>query len=152
MADGQNLRLNLLHVDSKDVTMIQRLDIKQWVITLLLVSCTSSPNAGTVERATAKLVSHLNAGEIAKAAQEFSRTILTKVSEEELVANLKIVSEDAAIRNYLKLQVCEWAVNLVQDDEFITGQGLLEHGKGKVRFATSLHKDSDNVWRIVGFH
>ena len=73
------------------------------------------------------------------------------MSQEELTNDLEVISKEKAITTFSDLQVCEWAVTVIDGNQFITGQGLVNYSDGRTRFISSLRKDPDNIWRIAGF-
>ena len=128
-----------------------RISSRLFLAMLFLASCADKPNAGTIQKATQSLIAYLKAGDVIKASQEYSVIVFTKMSQEELTKDLEKSGKETAISTFAKLQVCEWALAVIDGDQFITGQGLLAYSAGSTRFISTLRRDPDNIWRIAGF-
>jgi hypothetical protein len=77
-----------------------------------------------------------------------SEKFIPQISKEQFA---KLIKQDEKIfSTYKKFDVCDWGF-FVSDGRVITSSGLLYYEGGAIVVETSLHKDSDSVWRVQGF-
>ena len=107
-------------------------------------------NLDTIRRVTEKFLKDIHTGDIESArsmlSEKFSPPVTTSQFSE-------LVKQDKEIFDTLgEIAVCEWGFFI--DDGYVLDSTILIYYSNNRRIMAqiSLHKDSDNVWRIQGFH
>jgi len=132
------------------------------VVLLLVVGCVclwffvlrgnSAPiTASAAERITGEFVQALHDGEMRTAHQILSEKIRSGISDDDTLRFVGGDENQRVISTYQSLKVCDWGFFVINGERVVSVKGLLHYQTVDVVFESSLHKDSDNVWRVYGF-
>jgi hypothetical protein len=106
-------------------------------------------NPNTIRHVSEKFLEAIHTGDIESAhsmlSEKFSPSITTSQFSE-------LVMQDKEIFDtFVGMEMCEWGV-FIEDGYVLDSTMLIYYGNNRrIMAQISLHKDSDNVWRIQGF-
>jgi hypothetical protein len=61
-----------------------------------------------------------------------------------------LLKDEKIFATYQRLDICEWGF-FISNGRVITSTGLLYFENGVIVVEMSLHKDTDTIWRVLGF-